>query len=247
MRALSLERRAELASLYVQLGRLIEQAPAIDMGTYGTPEVLLWLGRVQSIVERTGRTMDQLELANAKRRLGTALHDEAALFAPLYSTLAALEQFATASGSAVFLAAGAPFDTYQAVVKIVTQATSGIYIVDRYLDGSILGKYLIELRAGIPIRLLTTQNRFTESLIQATAPWREQLPDRAVEVRIVDKSLVHDRLIIIDGKDAWSCTQSFKDLATSAPAELINAAATTAEKIEAYEAIWATASAVAMP
>jgi hypothetical protein len=63
-----------------------------------------------------------------------------------------------------------------------------------------------------------------------------------LQVRIAAPKTLHDRLILIDGHQAWAVGQSFNALATRAPTSLVRVDADTSKmKIEAYTPIWEAA------
>jgi hypothetical protein len=65
-------------------------------------------------------------------------------------------------------------------------------------------------------------------------------------VRLAAPRSLHDRAIFIDGRVAWTLTQSLKDLASRSPAEIIRSDDTAGLKIPAYESVWAAAEVVAL-
>jgi hypothetical protein len=62
---------------------------------------------------------------------------------------------------------------------------------------------------------------------------------RPLEIRLAPARSLHDRLIIVDGAQAWTLTQSLKDFAARSPATIVKVDGETAGlKICAYDAIW---------
>ena len=79
------------------------------------------------------------------------------------------------------------------------------------------------------------------TLKPAAEKWISQYGDRRpLSVRLAPAKSIHDRAIFIDQRGAWTITQSLKDLAKRAPAEIIRADSIAALKVEAYEQIWVT-------
>ena len=59
---------------------------------------------------------------------------------------------------------------------------------------------------------------------------------------MVPQAVLHDRLILIDGKEAWSVGQSFNVMAQKSHTSIEQSdPELAAMKIQAYEAIWTTA------
>lgn len=103
-----------------------------------------------------------------------------------------------------------PADTqYEAFKKInalLQSATSEIFITDNYLDGSVLDR--LEAVSSKPsIRLLT--EKMAPDFKVALQRFRRQYPHQ-IEVRQQNKQ-IHDRAIIIDKKDVYTCGASIKD------------------------------------
>jgi hypothetical protein len=65
-----------------------------------------------------------------------------------------------------------------------------------------------------------------------------------LQVRLAKPRELHDRLIIVDATVAYTLTQSLKDFAKRAPAEIVRADDTASLKIAAYEDIWSSAEVV---
>ena len=81
----------------------------------------------------------------------------------------------------------------------------------------------------------------TRSTLKAAATkWAQQyINARPLEAQVTPPKDLHDRLIIVDGKSAWSLTQSLKDFAARSPASAMKVDEGIALlKIEAYEKIW---------
>ena len=67
--------------------------------------------------------------------------------------------------------------------------------------------------------------------------------ERPLSVRVAPAASLHDRLILVDGTEAWVVGQSFNGLAQRAHSSIVRADADLAEqKVGAYGAIWDAAS-----
>jgi len=61
-------------------------------------------------------------------------------------------------------------------------------------------------------------------------------------VRLTAPRLLHDRMIIVDGREVWALSQSVKDFAKRAHASLLRVdAEVSALKVQAYEDLWKNA------
>ena len=127
-------------------------------------------------------------------------------------------------------------------------AEHSVLIVDPYMDAVTVTDYLPLVRAGVSIRLLTDAHKsaLTESTANAVRRFTQQYGDaRPISARAAPARSLHDRLILVDGRDVWSLTQSLKDFAGRSPASLLQADSGTATlKLAAYEQVWAAASAL---
>ena len=99
---------------------------------------------------------------------------------------------------------------------------------------------------GVPLRLLADANDHKATLQPAAQKWITQYgTNRPLSVRLAPAKSLHDRAIFINRHEAWTITQSLKDLAKRAPAEIVRVDTIAALKLDAYEAIWAAASVIA--
>ena len=95
----------------------------------------------------------------------------------------------------------------------------------------------------VAIRLLADQNLHKATLKPAATRWVAQHgAARPLEVKLAPPKTLHDRLIAVDGVNAWTLTQSLNAFATRSPASILRADPETAAlKIASYEAMWQTA------
>jgi hypothetical protein len=90
------------------------------------------------------------------------------------------------------------------------------------------------------VRLLADQQYVKPGLKPATQRWTQQHGNsRPLQARLTAPRTLHDRLIAVDGKDAFTLTQSLNGLAVRSPATIVRVPADVAAlKIPAYDAIW---------
>jgi hypothetical protein len=237
--------------LYQQIGRLLETAP--DLSTYQNcvqPAGLLWLGRGHALVKavNVGAGYDAAAFSAAMDRMRTAAWPSAVqeVFQILYRALAHCEMNLPAGSSGAFVPVGNSFDAFTALTKVFSSATHDVMIIDPYMDETALTEFGLAVPDGVKLRLLADANSYKATLKPAAEKWIEQYgARRPVDVRIAPARQLHDRAILIDRREAWTITQSLKDFAKRAPAELIRADSIAALKIDAYEEIWEKASVLA--
>ncbi|WP_245448156.1 phosphatidylserine/phosphatidylglycerophosphate/cardiolipin synthase family protein [Bradyrhizobium nitroreducens] len=230
--------------LYRRIGRIIEECPSFVGIEDLSPEQLTWLGRAEALIAASGDMLIQAEFATARSSLSRSTMRRSGfqnLMMALYRALAKAELAAPASAQGAFIPVGGSFDSYAALSKVFSHATSDILLVDPYMDDSVL----LEFGGAVPetatLRLLSDQATAKPSLEPAAKRWKAQYPTRGLQVRLAPARTLHDRAILIDRKDAWTVTQSLKDLAKRSPAEIVRASDIAALKIAAYEQIWTAA------
>lgn len=238
----------DYVKLYHQLGRLLETPP--DLSAYQTcsqPAALQWLGRGHALVKavNVGAGYDAIAFSTAVDHLRTAAWSSAIqqVFQIMYRAMGHCELHLPAGSSGSFVPVGNSFDAFTALTKIFDRATVDVMIVDPYMDQAALVDFGLAVPEGVPLRLLADTNDHKATLKPAAEKWVAQYgTSRPLSVRLAPAKSLHDRAIFIDSREAWTITQSLKDFAKRAPAEIVRADSIAALKVDAYEHIWATAS-----
>lgn len=163
----------------------------------------------------------------------------------LYRALAKAELAAPAGVQGAFIPVGGSFDAYAALAKVFSKAQADLLVVDPYMDDSVLIEFGGAVPETVALRLLSDKATAKQSLEPAAKRWKAQYPNRNLQVRLTPARALHDRVILVDGKEAWTITQSLKDLAKRSPAEIVRANDIAPLKIAAYEQIWNAAGALA--
>ena len=239
-------------ALYLQLGSLVAEMPDLANGPI-TPEMNRWLGRATTLAEMVlsaaGDMADVAILRVAANGLGGAARDFNAqtITAIIHRALARAELNAPATSQGVFIAAGSTFDAFAAVGKALGEAKTDVLMVDPYADEKVLTDYAVLAPDTVSLRLLTGKETYKSTLKPAAERWLQQFGlARPLEVRLVPAKTLHDRLILVDGKTAWTLGQSFNKLAERAHTSLVRLPPEAgAEKIAAYEAMWVAAEKLA--
>jgi hypothetical protein len=235
-------------AFYHHVGRLIETMPT-NLGASPLPaEAHRWLGQADALVSQGGDISDKLDWRSAVRKLGNQFFQAGAeeeMRLILYRLLAAAELKAPARAKGTFIPVGSSFDAFAAVSKILQSAAQDVFIVDPYMDESALTEFGLAVPAGVLMRLMADEKDYKPSLAPAALKWSKQYgAARPLAVRLAPAGALHDRAIFVDRKTAWALTQSLKDFAKRAPAEIIRADDTAALKIAAYEGTWQKAAVV---
>lgn len=232
--------------LYRQIGRLIEVAPPPPPSPELSPELMKWAGQASALINETNDAALRVDanIAISGLRAPNRKDHFQALMIALYRALAIAELAAPPSVQGTFIPVGNSFDAFAAISKILGSAKRDVLIVDPYMDESVLTDFAGTVPENIGLRLLTDQATVKPSLAPAVLRWQTQHLTRPLEARLASPKALHDRAIFVDGAQAWTVTQSLKDLAKRSPAEIVRADDTAALKISAYEAIWSGATMV---
>jgi hypothetical protein len=233
-------------ALYMHLGRLVQTMPNLAIAAI-TPDIQQWLGRAGALIEQIGKFSDIAEmraatsgLAQPSLKIGSA-HTIKTL---IYRALATAEFAAPATAQGAFIPAGNEVDAFAAIAKVLDSAKAEVLIVDPYLDEKALTDFGPLAPEGVSLRLLADGYYHYPTLLAAARRWPSQYASRPLELRLSSPRVLHDRLIVIDGKDVWSITQSLKDFAVRSPASIVRVddPEIAGLKIAAYEERWLLAS-----
>lgn len=234
-------------SLYLQLGQLVATMPALETDAWASPESRLWLGRAAALVRAAGNLSDIATFNVASDNLGSSLHRQniQIISSIVHRTLAIAELAAPAALRGQFIAAGDTLSAFAAVGKVLARAKFDLLLVDGYADQIIITDFAVTAPEGIQVRILAADKPARKaSLKPAMERWQAQFNgNRPLEVRVAPAASLHDRLILVDGIEAWTAGQSFNGMAQRAHTSLVQAdAELAAQKVAAYCAIWEAAA-----
>ena len=233
-------------TLYSMVGYLIGEKPDFSGDGPLSPEQNAWLGKACALVEQGGDHADIVVTKVAAQNMAGPLRAQnaQAIEVILHRTLAIAELKLPASAQGAFIPAGNAFSALAAIGKVLTTATSDVLIVDPYMDEKTLSEYAVLAPENVTLRLLADQSSHKAALKPAVAAWKAQYATkRPLEARVTPPKAIHDRLVIVDGKTAYTLTQSLNAFAKRAPASVVRVDPETAQlKITAYAAIWANAT-----
>jgi hypothetical protein len=233
-------------ALYGELRALSETFPDLNYQASATDDRHRWMGRARALVCEAIGPAAELEFKSAQDKLDTTTGHEngvEGIKTLVFNALATVELELPAGQRGAFIPAGNVFDAMAAVAKIFSGATTDLLIVDPYLDEKFLTDFAQLVSEPIPLRLLRDTHQLKASLAPMAGTWTKQHGvRRPLEIRLADARTLHDRLIIVDKKAVWNVGQSFNNLAGRAPTSFTKTDPDTSElKINAYEAIWASA------
>jgi hypothetical protein len=245
-------RKMKADALYAQLGRLAASAPDLKATLLGssaypplTSDQMLWLGRVQALVAEAMGLAADLEFQSIMQQFGRYRPWAAGeIMRILYRALASVEMELPAPTTGAFIPAGNTFDALKAVQRVFEMATNDILVVDPYLDEKLLTEFALLAPAKVGIRLLTDAGSHKASLLPAIKHFNKQYgQERPLTAKAATAKSLHDRLVVVDRRRAWTVGQSFNALATRAPTSFVEVDQETAAlKLSAYEDIWNSAA-----
>lgn len=237
-------------ALAAQTGALLANSPP-DPGVKPlTPDTKLWLARAVLLVE-AGE--DISDIAGVKAAVLTLSRTQPFVFGDngwqtiqviLYRTFARAEAASPATSQGGFIPTGEFFSAFTAIAQIVGKAAADVLFVDPYADATVLMRFAVLVPETVTIRVLSDASTVKPDLKPALHLWTTQYgASRPAEGRLASARALHDRLIIVDNKDAWIVTQSFKDMAARSPTSILKAPDEMAAlKVSAYAAIWQASS-----
>ena len=230
-------------SLYLQLGQLVATMPALETDAWASPEGRLWLGRAAALIQAAGNFGDITSFNVASDNLGTSLHSRniQTIISIVHRTLSVAELAAPAALRGQFIASGDILSAFAAVGNVLARAKRDLLLVDGYADKTIITDFAVTAPEGIQVRILGADKEARKaSLKPAMERWQKQFDGRRpLEVRVAPAGSLHDRLILVDGIEAWTAGQSFNGMAQRAHTSLVKTDADlAAQKVVAYGAIW---------
>lgn len=222
--------------LYHQLGRLIEAIP--DEVTQGVspsmPDTHQWLARAYAAVEAAAGPVEAAAFKLMFQNFGSTYSKPDALIQIVYRAMAICEASLPAGSEGAFIPVGNSFDAFNALSRIFASSRRDVFLVDPYLDESVLTEFAQAVPPQCTLRLLGESSKVRPTLRPAASAWVSQYGvQRPLEVRLAAPRLLHDRAIFVDGSGAWTITQSLKDFAKRSPAEIVKATDTAPLKVDA--------------
>ena len=240
--------------LYRELGLLVAAMP-IDLADIAplSAKTHRWLGRGAVLLAETVNgadaleRMDQISFNTAVDGLGSVLRIQNAhqIEAILHRALARAERNAPAAAQGAFIPVGAAFSVLEVIAKVLSPAKKEVLVVDAHMGVNMLTDFAPLAPDGVSVRLLADSfSTKAETLRSAVARWAQQFgATRPIEIRLTAPRLLHDRLIVVDGVQVWSPTQSLKDFSVRSPGSVLRVEGEIAsQKIYAYEQFWAKAT-----
>ncbi len=227
--------------LLVEVEDILKTMPpneAFDNGEFSSLE---WLGRCKSVILAWDQFQSPSLLGFEQQLTSTnRLNDSR----PAYRRLLALLHQAksdirmkTLGPLTVAVDAGRPFQYFEEIRQILSQAKSEIFFVDPYLDPDFVAKYLPQVENGVPIRLLTSSKMITR--LQPAVLLFAQQHKATISLR---SAPFHDRHLFIDRAECYQSGGSFNAGGIKNAVTLTQVTDAFDQVTSIYEAKWSGAS-----
>jgi hypothetical protein len=212
--------------LLALLEAAIRDAPRFGYEDSLTDEDLRWLGRADALLEVSGALSALVSFRSARNSLGTYTHSRDNLLIPLHDAYSRVELLVPTAMQGAFILGGDTWNGYAALVRLIQRECDDLLVVDPYLTSELFIDFAPHSEARKGLRCLTMRRgKYHPGLAAAAQKWDNDPlgQSKQVEVRYTPSGTLHDRLIILDGAEAWLVSQSFKDIAKRSPASVSRA------------------------
>lgn len=222
-----------------ELRALANSVPDFDAYTPTSRPHLEWLAKGSALVASWNKG-EAIGFNSCAEHLATPIirpGNVGRLMAILHRAIAALE-YEVPSMPAQAFGPGAVYDFFKAFRELLGSATASILAVDPYLNEQVFDAYISAVGPSISVRLLARNQ--AAALKPAVSAFTAQT-GRSVEVR--RSSMLHDRVVFVDGRSCWVLGQSIADAAAKKPTYLAPLPQEVVDlKLADYERIWQSAT-----
>ncbi|KXI29978.1 phospholipase D-like domain-containing protein [Paraglaciecola hydrolytica] len=232
----------EHSVLLAQLRALIERAPNLDDYHPSSKEHLVWFGQGHALITRWN-AVDAMSFQSAADSMSIDLlrpRNIAKILGTIQRAIADLELKAPQTQNKVF-SAGDVYDFFKEMNRVISSAKQTIFIIDPFLDYTVVDHYLDARKTDVNVRLLLSSK--VKDQIKVLKPVIEKYNTQYGDIIKVKKSSkLHDRVIFIDNDVCWVVGQSLKDAAIKPTYLLPLSPDVISAKLDDYENIWAEAN-----
>jgi hypothetical protein len=223
-----------------QLNALLKASPLANLDT-NNAEHLRWLAQTYNLAKKYLDSLDGTKLNVDMGFLGMEMNSPSDVGILLHRALANAE--AKCGGQSLptgtVVNPGQPFKAFSEIAGVLRGAQKELFIVDPYMNDTVLSQYALAAPEGVSIKLLSREQKpHTDLLRTACLKWQsEYASKRPLEARLTHG--LHDRVIFIDKVAVWQLSQSIKDFGVNATATVIPLDnSLLADKLAAYDDAW---------
>jgi len=229
------------AHLLSEVEDLLHTMPSESTIRHDTQENFGWLGRAAAVIELWNESKGQLfqqYLSKFHDLMARPSHEGFRHMLVLLHQAHHDLRMRVVGSTNVAIGHGRVFDFFNEVRKLVELANAEVFFVDPYLDADFASRYLPGVRAGVAIRLLTSDKRLS-SLLPAVDLFAQQASN-TVSVR--STNAIHDRFVFIDQVNGYQSGASFKDGAKNAPTTLTQITDAFGAVWKMYDGLWSAST-----
>jgi hypothetical protein len=227
--------------LLAELEDLLRTTPNVATIRHDTDENFSWLGRAAAIIEQWKEPKGvefREHLTKFHDIMARPSHEGFRQMRVLLHQARNDLRMRTIGPTKIAISQGQVFDYFDEIRQTLELANEEVLFVDPYLDAEFISRYLPHARAGVAIRLLTSDKGKLVLLLPAVDLFSQQ-SSCAVAVR--STSGLHDRYMFIDKSSCYQSGASFKDGAKYAPTTLTQITDAFDAVWQTYDKLWSTA------
>lgn len=222
-------------SLLLELESLVRSLPAYPEFMANMTEAMDWLARARAAMDISSELLLAVEFkldGETLTKLGTS--DSICIGAHTRMKLnlkqAAYKlRFETSGPISVAVGEQRHFEYFDEIRRLIEGAVSDLLFIDPYLDADFIASYLPYAKAGVAVKLLTSDRKIS-TLTPAISQFVKQ---HGASIELRTNASLHDRYLIVDRSCCYQSGASFKD----GPK---NAATTITQVTDAFDAVLAT-------
>jgi hypothetical protein len=228
----------EHSVLLAQLRALDERSPNFDDYRPSSKEHLVWLGRGHALISRWN-SLEAISFKYAADSMSMDLLRNnmiAKILGIIQRAIADLELKVPQNKNLVF-SVDDVYSFFKEMNKVISSANKTIFIIDPYLDHTVVDHYLEARQPDVKVRLLLSSK--VKEQIKVLKPVIEKYNTQYGDVVEIRKSTkLHDRVIFVDNDVCWVLGQSLKDAAAKPTYLLPLSPDVISAKLKDYEYIW---------
>ena len=227
--------------LLAEIDDIIRVMPPLAALRPDTPENLSWLARASAAMHLwdIGRSIEfsrYIEQVRGSSNGDIYMRGMRGMLMTLHQASHEL-RIKTVGPLSVAVDQGRPFEYFDEIRKIIEAAKDDLFFVDPYLDAEFASRYLLQVSAGVSIRLLARERIAT--LLPAIKLVRQQ---QSLKIEVRSSAAFHDRYLFVDRQACYHSGASFKDGAKNTPTTLTQIVDAFAVVSDTYENLWAAAT-----
>lgn len=230
------DREKEARETLYEIEQVIRSRPPRSTIRHETDENIEWFGMAQAVIDRwdinKSISFDGYIKAIHHIQTGPVNTGYINMMVMLNQARYSLRMYLDPATD-IMIEAGGTYQYFEEIRRLIELSTSEIFFIDPYINADFVSKYLVHIKDGVRVRILTKE--YIPTLIPAVKAFVDQ-HKKKVEVRSAKE--LHDRYVITDKKSCYQSGASFKDGAKNAPTTLVEIHDVFPAVLASYESIW---------